>query len=175
MRTHRSSSTPPIARLTSEQPDRIVTAFVGVLDPQRLTISFASAGHPTPFLRYPDGTVLELRAVDLPLGLRGENHGEPGSSNTIVLQPDSMLVLYTDGLTEATRDALEGERLLQEALATPAVFEAVNPAAALRTTLPQAGHDDVAILTVRVVPVERDAALARADGRSRDALAPSGR
>ena len=136
--------------LRSEQPDRIVTAFVGVLDPLTLTLSFASAGHPPPFVRQPDGTVVELRAFDLPLGLRDERNRDPSRNASIVLKDRSLLVLYTDGLTEATRDALEGERLLQEALAMPEVYKAPDPAALLRTKLPAAGNDDVAILTVRI-------------------------
>jgi len=35
--------------LRSEQPNGIVTAFVGILDPETLTLSYASAGHPPPF------------------------------------------------------------------------------------------------------------------------------
>ena len=58
--------------LRSEQPDRIVTAFLGILDPLTLAFSYASAGHPPPLLRRGDGSLEELPAIDLPLGLRNE-------------------------------------------------------------------------------------------------------
>ena len=63
----------------------------------------------------PDGALSELVAIDLPLGLRNE-YGASENATT-VLPEGSVLVLYTDGLTESTRDVLEGERRLREALA----------------------------------------------------------
>ncbi|MDQ6942715.1 MAG: serine/threonine-protein phosphatase [Candidatus Eremiobacteraeota bacterium] len=37
----------------------------------------------------------------------------------MALSPGALLVLYTDGLTEATRNLLEGESSLREALVNP--------------------------------------------------------
>jgi anti-sigma regulatory factor (Ser/Thr protein kinase) len=59
-------------------------------------------------------------------------------------------VLYTDGLTEATHDVLEGERLLREALGRRDVFASEHPAAAIRQAVLRETSDDVAILTIRV-------------------------
>ncbi len=140
--------------LRSEQPDRIVTAFVGVLDPLTLMLTFASAGHPAPLVRFPDGTIAELSAVDLPLGLRDEEQRERGVSGSVMLCDRSLVVLYTDGLTESTRDAVTGERRLRAILDAPEVFDAVDPAAAIRGALLQAATDDVAILAVRVADAE---------------------
>ena len=134
--------------LRSEQPDRIVTAFLGILDPATLALSFASAGHPPPVLRQGDGTLVELIAADLPLGLR--NQRAASADQTVVLTPGALLVLYTDGLTEATRDMLEGERRLRAALAREDIVRSARPAAAIRRAVAAESYDDVAILTVRV-------------------------
>ena len=54
-----------------------MTAFLGILDPLTLALSYASVGHPPPLLRRGDGSVVELAAIDLPLGLRNERGLEP--------------------------------------------------------------------------------------------------
>jgi anti-sigma regulatory factor (Ser/Thr protein kinase) len=136
--------------LRSEQPDRIVTAFLGILDPLTLVLSYASAGHPPPLFRCEDGFVGDLSATDLPLGLRNERTA--GSNHSLVLPQGSLLVLYTDGLTESTRDMLEGERRLREAVARDHIFRSAGPAAAIRRAVMDESSDDVAILTVRVGP-----------------------
>ena len=40
----------------------------------------------------------------------------------------ALLAFYTDGLTEATRDMIAGERRLREALRSEAIFYVANPA-----------------------------------------------
>jgi len=134
--------------LRSEQPDRIVTTFLGILDPLTMTLTYASAGHPPPLLRLPTGAVVELEACDLPLGLR--NDLPPAPATTAALPANSLLVLYTDGLTEVTRDVIEGDRRLRAAIARDDVFASPSPAAAIRRTVLDEVTDDVAILTLRV-------------------------
>jgi PAS domain S-box-containing protein len=134
--------------IRAENPDRIVTAFVGVLDPITLTFTYANAGHPTPIVRQPDGTLLPLEVHGLPLGLRGRD--EPGAQ-TIGLSDGCTIVLYTDGLTEATHDIAEGERRLHEALTDERIWSAKDPAAALRdAVLHENARDDIAIMVVHI-------------------------
>ncbi len=134
--------------LRAEEPDRIVTAFVGVIDNVDGTLAYASAGHPAPLLRRADGTIVELTLGSLPLGLR-ERSDE--ASATVALEPGSIIVLYTDGLTESTRDVIEGERRLREALEIQAAAVSANPAREIHDlVLHDGAHDDVAILTVRI-------------------------
>jgi anti-sigma regulatory factor (Ser/Thr protein kinase) len=140
--------------LRSEQPDRIVTAFVGLLDPLTLSFTYASAGHPPPLLRADDGTVSELGGSGLPLGLR-EAGRSAETVRSLTLDDQSLLVLYTDGLTESTRDVFEGERRLHAALNAPAVLESAESASAIRDAVIEQSHDDVAILAVRVDDVRR--------------------
>ena len=88
--------------------------------------------------------------MDLPLGLRNER--AEGVNHSVALAEGALLVLYTDGLTEATRDAVEGERRLREALARDDVYRSSTPAAAIRRAVVGESSDDVAILTVCVGP-----------------------
>jgi serine phosphatase RsbU (regulator of sigma subunit)/anti-sigma regulatory factor (Ser/Thr protein kinase) len=135
--------------LRADDPGRFVTAFVGVLDPVTETLTYASAGHPMPLVRKADGNVYELPGpVGAPLGLRT---GRAETAPPTVLEPGSLIVLYTDGLIEATRDIAAGEVKLREAVAALAP-DADAPAAALRSSVLGDGGapDDVALLTVRV-------------------------
>ena len=132
--------------LRVEAPDRLVTAFVGVIDPLTATLTYRSAGHPPPILRHPDGTLAYLDPPGLPLGL---HEREDAETPAIVLEPGSLLVLYTDGLIESTRDLQEGERRVFAALGDSAVRNARDPAKALHdAVLVDGSHDDVAILTI---------------------------
>jgi serine phosphatase RsbU (regulator of sigma subunit) len=84
----------------------------------------------------------------LPLGFRGDlaqgTQVEP-------LPEGSLLVLYTDGLTESTHDVLEGEARLYAALRDRTVYGANDPAKMLHDMiLTEGSRDDVAILTMQV-------------------------
>jgi serine phosphatase RsbU (regulator of sigma subunit)/anti-sigma regulatory factor (Ser/Thr protein kinase) len=136
--------------LHSEQPDGIVTAFVGILDPITLTLNYASAGHPPPFLRSSRGEIATLGGSGLPLGLRSIREDCRDGLHAALLDSSSLLVLYTDGLTEATRDIDAGETRLREALQSVAVWDADNPAEAISDCILDELLDDVAILTIRI-------------------------
>jgi serine phosphatase RsbU (regulator of sigma subunit)/anti-sigma regulatory factor (Ser/Thr protein kinase) len=140
--------------LEIEFPTSVVTAFVGIIDRVEGVMNYANAGHPRPIARLPDGTLDELSASGLPLGLR--KRGEEQSSHWS-LQPDALAVLYTDGLTESTHDYAIGERRLRRALARAEVVNADDPARAIFDAILFDGvRDDVAILTLRFpTPVRR--------------------
>ena len=132
--------------LRAETPDRFVTAFVGVIDPVARTLSYASAGHPSPLVRGGDGTFVELAWGGPPLGLR-EN--VRGGGQSVTLPDDAFIVLFTDGLIESTHDIDEGERRLRAAVADPNVVAAESPALAIHdAVLVEGSRDDVAILTI---------------------------
>lgn len=75
-----------------------MSVFYALLDPTTGQMEYVCAGHPFPLLRRADGTVEELGCGGLPLGMR-----EPLDlcSETTVLEPGDLLLLYTDGLAEA--------------------------------------------------------------------------
>ncbi|HTQ80869.1 MAG TPA: PP2C family protein-serine/threonine phosphatase [Thermoanaerobaculia bacterium] len=76
-----------------------MTVFYALLDPATGRLEYISAGHPFPLLRRGDGRVEELGEGGLPLGIREPLTYRPGET---VLDPGDLLVLYTDGLVEAT-------------------------------------------------------------------------
>ena len=133
--------------LQSDHPERFVTAFVGVLDPVTWNLSYASAGHPRPLMRDGSGRLSELRASGLPLGTPGR---VLRSTENITLAPDALLVLYTDGLTEATHDINAGEDRLRAVLGDAAVLDSPRLARAIHdAVVPHPARDDVAVFVVR--------------------------
>lgn len=74
-----------------------VTCLVMVLDPPTGELVFANAGHNLPYVRCTDGTVRELRATGMPLGLMPGMTYEQADA---VIRPGEHLLLYSDGLTE---------------------------------------------------------------------------
>jgi PAS domain S-box-containing protein len=136
--------------LRLEHPEKFVTAFVGVFDPITASLTYASAGHPPPFLRRPDGKIELLADAGLPLGLR--SNGETASSTTVELLEGSWLVLYTDGLTEFDRDAYKGEERLRTFLESSEMYEIDHPAqSVVEGMMDEAtASDDIAVLVANV-------------------------
>lgn|GEM_PF-380768 len=132
--------------LRLEDPDAMVTIFVGIVDRNTQSLTYAIAGHPRPFLRLSDGSISELSGDGIPLGIRGQLKV---GVYTIAFPLEAMLVCYTDGLTENTRDIFESEKRLREALADKATAMSDHPAVALMNAVVAKDHsDDVAVLTV---------------------------
>ncbi|HEY0615064.1 MAG TPA: SpoIIE family protein phosphatase [Candidatus Elarobacter sp.] len=135
------------AALLLEYEDRLVTALVALVDPASWTIAYASAGHPPALVRRPDGTLMALEGAGLPLG--APLVVERKTRNLVGIPPGSLIVLYTDGLVESTRDVVEGEARLREALELDAVLHSKSPATLIRDlVIPGGARDDVAILTL---------------------------
>jgi PAS domain S-box-containing protein len=136
-------------RILADSPeDRFATAWAGIVDPIDFSLRYATAGHPPPIVRDPDGSVRVLDGDGLPLGLAG-TLTQRRSTYTTFIAPDSLLLLFTDGLIESERDALRDEALLTAALAETKPNTGAT-ARALRDAVLGAGaaHDDVAILLV---------------------------
>lgn len=76
-----------------------ITAVILNYDPRKKRLRYANAGHPPVILKTPQGELLELNQnCGIPLGV------EPGwqwQNTEINIAPGSILVSYTDGLTEA--------------------------------------------------------------------------
>jgi anti-sigma regulatory factor (Ser/Thr protein kinase) len=133
--------------LRHEHPDIFVTAFIAAYEPDSRRLRYANAGHPPPFIRSFDGTLARLDAAGVPLGL---GDFDPPRTREDGLAFGDLLVAFTDGLIETTRDIEEGERRVASVLAHPAFGFCSQPAALLRAlVVPDVPGDDVAILTVR--------------------------
>jgi sigma-B regulation protein RsbU (phosphoserine phosphatase) len=79
-------------------PERYVTAFIAALDPPSGRISYTNAGHNPGLLFRADGTVQCLEANGMPLGLFPAVEYQRVDVN---LGRGDLLLLYTDGITEA--------------------------------------------------------------------------
>ena len=92
--------------------DLFVTLFYGIYDPDTHMLTYANAGHNPPLLYRPaSGTVQRLTRTGLPVGLFRDR---PWERAGVEVRPEDVLVLYTDGITEAmneTRDQFGEERL----------------------------------------------------------------
>jgi sigma-B regulation protein RsbU (phosphoserine phosphatase) len=82
-----------------------VTLFYGVLDEKNRNLVYANAGHPPPLLfRSSAGDFVELEVTGIALGaLCGMEYEERRMS----LSTGDVLVLYTDGVTEAINRDME--------------------------------------------------------------------
>jgi serine phosphatase RsbU (regulator of sigma subunit) len=74
----------------------------------------------------------------------------PCKTHEFAYESGSMLVLYTDGLVEFTRDLVEGETRLLTAAAQALKCRAENPAAYIAEHVLGDAHpnDDIAVLTL---------------------------
>jgi sigma-B regulation protein RsbU (phosphoserine phosphatase) len=134
---------------------KFVTAFLAVLDGRDGSVAYVNAGHNPPLLLRADGTPEWLHTGGTLLGILPGGRYEPGVAR---LELGDLLVLYTDGVTEAAQadDEQWGEtRLLaavtgMRAASCAAVADAV--AAAVRLHEGSAGAtDDVTLMVARRV------------------------
>ena len=139
-----------------------VTAWIGVLDTQDGTLSYACGGHNPPLVRAHDGTVTWLRdRSGLMLG-SFEGVGYRAFSRTLEL--GDMLVLYTDGVTEAMDESgtCMGEPALEQIVAQAAdspddlMASVLAGVHAYAGSAPQA--DDITMLCLQRTSAPQDAA-----------------
>jgi serine phosphatase RsbU (regulator of sigma subunit) len=78
--------------------NRFVTLFYAELDPESGALAFLNAGHNPPLIVHSAGTVEQLASGGLPLGIKRDADYREGRTQ---LQPGDVLVIYSDGVTEA--------------------------------------------------------------------------
>lgn len=78
--------------------NRFVTLFYAELDPHSGALSFLNAGHNPPLIVHSAGTVEQLASGGLPLGIKRDAEYREGRTQ---LQRGDVLVIYSDGVTEA--------------------------------------------------------------------------
>jgi serine phosphatase RsbU (regulator of sigma subunit) len=86
------------------RPEEFVTLFYGVLDARNRRLTYCNAGHPPGLIRR-GGQLIELASDNMVLGV---NPDEQYKQAVIDLKTDDVLLLYTDGLTDAAN--FKGER-----------------------------------------------------------------
>ena len=128
------------------------TVCYAVVDPASGVMEYASAGHPPMLVVSPGGeTVLLDGAQSAPLS--GDHTPRPRRQATTVLEPGSLLVLFSDGLVERRKEPID--------LGLSRLAEAARSVAALpveevcRTLMAKLGvdavrDDDVAVMALRL-------------------------
>ena len=106
--SHPNTHTPPALLLTYlnnrltrayTQGGTFITAFYAVLDPATRSLTYSTAGHNPPRLvRRSEVLSLNGSSNGLPLGILPD---QSYSEDTLTLQRHDLLLLYTDGITEA--------------------------------------------------------------------------
>lgn len=82
----------------SIKDNQFITAIYGMLDSTNRTFVFSNAGHNPPLLIKPDGEYRFVEYGDMPLGMFEDLHFH---QHFIRFEENQVLVIYTDGITEA--------------------------------------------------------------------------
>jgi sigma-B regulation protein RsbU (phosphoserine phosphatase) len=131
-----------------------ITLFYGILDAGERSLTYVNAGHNPPLLcRSADGAFLELSATGMAIGVIPDAEY---TSETVELGPGDVLVLFTDGITEAENALKEmyGEGRLRETIASVRTLPASEIMAAILASVheftgdnPQS--DDITLMVIR--------------------------
>jgi serine phosphatase RsbU (regulator of sigma subunit)/anti-sigma regulatory factor (Ser/Thr protein kinase) len=132
---------------------QLATCVYAVYDPVERTLSYATAGHPPPVLRSPEGaTVVLPQPSGAPLGVGGVAF----ESETVAVEDGARLLLYTDGLVESRGEDID--RSLGELAVVLAASRSDLDALCdelLAATGRDSGHDDdVALLVTEMSGLE---------------------
>jgi serine phosphatase RsbU (regulator of sigma subunit) len=103
----------------SSTPETFITFFVGTLNVQTGAMEYVNAGHNPPLLMRVDGAVHRLHTRGVALGVIEDRSFSQGHAE---LRHGDRLLLYTDGISEATNanDDLFMEQRLEEHMGTTA-------------------------------------------------------
>jgi sigma-B regulation protein RsbU (phosphoserine phosphatase) len=130
-------------------PARFVTMVYAVLDPEKHSLTLASAGHLQPLLIHGEEARFLQTDAGLPLGVALGEYSE----SEIQLKPGCRVVFYSDGITEATNPHEEeyGELRLKEHLLQPGTC-GETLLADVRAFVNGFGlRDDATVITVRML------------------------
>jgi sigma-B regulation protein RsbU (phosphoserine phosphatase) len=107
----------------SIESNQFVTAFYGILDAPKGTLSYSNAGHNPPLLINAAGKSRFIEKGEQPLGMFRETRYH---EYYLEFEPGDVLVLYTDGATEANNP--QGEEFGRERLAAAVKQNYARPA-----------------------------------------------
>ncbi|MER5555259.1 GAF domain-containing SpoIIE family protein phosphatase [Streptomyces sp. NPDC002793] len=156
---HASAGAPPdevLARtnrlLTDLDPGLFTSCLYIRLDLARHTACLATAGHPPPLMRHPDG---RTEVLDLPPGLLlGIDPASRYPTTEVPLPPGAALALYTDGLVEAPGidfDDATAELAARFALAPDQDMDTVADTLVRYAEQATPGTDDIALLLINAL------------------------
>ncbi|MEN8006384.1 MAG: SpoIIE family protein phosphatase [Candidatus Krumholzibacteriota bacterium] len=143
----------------STDPHMFATFFYGLLDAKKGSFTCTNAGHNPPVLLRNDDRIEELTTGGLLLGMMGE---QVYQQDTVELAPGEIIVLYTDGITEAVGPAAD-EDDYEAMFGEDALFEVMRrnrhlPAAGIKDAILDAvsthtsgvaQSDDITLVVIR--------------------------
>lgn len=131
-----------------------ITAFLAHFDPQTQMLTYSNAGHTSPLILRRDGDAIWLKPTGAAIGLVEDYH--PGLETATLFEAD-VLVLYTDGITEAMNLQREqfGTQRLEKVVEENRDLTAQELAYAIRHALrdftaSENFADDITIVTCRI-------------------------
>jgi len=153
-----SEATSRINDLTSQNTGqgKFITFFWSTLDLKSGTMRYVNAGHNPPYHFHADGTMEKLDVGGIILGLMSTI--SPYEEGSVPLRRGDVLVMYTDGVSEAmnsagedfTEERLEG--ILRDSLSLPAAGIIGSVKTALESyTRDTPQSDDITMLVVKVL------------------------
>jgi sigma-B regulation protein RsbU (phosphoserine phosphatase) len=137
----------------NSQSGRFTTAFLAELNPATGELSYLCAGHNPPILKREDGTFERLKSDNIPLGIELKENYQTGFTR---LESRDLLVIYTDGVTDARNEDRDGfgEKRLLRVVGTVGEERAALTLSNIMRSLdefvgaaPQ--HDDITCMVVR--------------------------
>jgi phosphoserine phosphatase RsbU/P len=138
---------------THSQNGRFTTAFLAELNPNTGDLAFLCAGHNPPILRRANGDIERLKSDNMPFGIELTEIYATGLTR---LNPQDLLIIYTDGVTEAWNEdhsSFGDARLLSIAETTGDERAAMTLSNIMRNlddfvgAAPQ--HDDITCMVIR--------------------------
>jgi serine phosphatase RsbU (regulator of sigma subunit) len=132
---------------------RFITLFYGVYEPATGTLTYVSAGHMPPLLIHADGSCARLTDGGIALGMFEHSKYTTGQTT---IQPDELIAIYSDGITEAENpegrpfddSGLESALTASRGLSLSAVGAAVDRAVEQHTADTRL-TDDLTLLLLR--------------------------
>ncbi|HET6973624.1 MAG TPA: PP2C family protein-serine/threonine phosphatase, partial [Pyrinomonadaceae bacterium] len=153
--THISMSKVNYLLWESIERNQYVTAFYGILDASKGTLAYSNAGHNPPLLLNAAGTSRFIDKGEQPLGMFRETRYH---EYYLDFEPGDVLVLYTDGATEASSPS--GEEFGRERLAQAVKDNYDKPAREMIASLQMAvlewtdnagSNDDVTFFIIKAL------------------------
>ncbi len=138
--------------------DMFISMAYAVLDSQSSSVTLCRAGHDAPLLfRAKDKSISKINPPGMALGIdNGVVFNRVTTDFTLTLEPEDVLILYTDGVTEALDT--QGEEFGLKNLVDSVTASAGEGAASIITRLtddlrafigPQPQHDDITLIAIR--------------------------
>src|SRR5678815_3845765 len=136
--------------------NRFVTLFYAELDPGSGALSFLNAGHNPPLIVHAAGTVEQLASGGLPLGIKPDADYREGRTQ---LLPGDVLVIYSDGVTEAVSPTGEefGPTRLYEVVSRNVTSSAAGIRDRIESALTKFAQGTAAADDITLVIVKRQA------------------